>query len=548
MQFIQRVLQILSYPFQLVFAAPIALVNLSHRVRGMSLAARFALTVAVFMVLMTIVATCLYLWRQDRPDLLNALYNYTLRLGIVTLITPPFVYLAVRLWGEGHESRFPDIDAAWREGSAALAREGLSLAESPVFLVLGLRDKQQVRAFMKASGLKFAIYDTPEVASPLYFYSVRDYHLTVKDERWSPIFVVLTDASQTSKLVALAASLGRDRAYHAVNDTVRVDGVRAPEGGGDLGATMQPAGDMLRGTIVGGAGFIPPTPRPGPAGNLSATMVGGMTGGGPAAAPVTVLDKQEATQQSARLAHVCRLLERTRDPFCSLNGVLVVTPFSLLRRGAEQVRHLAQATRQDLRTIQKTAQMRCPAISLIGGMEHEPGFGELVRRVGAAPALEQRVGSKFEPWNPATRERLEALAELACDNVELNVYELFRKPDGYNKPGNSKLYGLLCRTRTGFQETLKEFLSKAFAQQSQDELPMLFAGCYFAATGEVEALRGFLKGVLADRLLERQDDLQWTDAAMRQDAAYEAWAKAGMLLCGLLVVATIGVAYFYWRK
>ena len=546
MQFIQRVLQILSYPFQLIFAAPIALISLSHRVRGMSLAGRLALIVAVFMVLMTIVATAVDLWRQDRPDLMNSLYNYTLRLGIIALITPPVVYVAVWLWGEGRESRFPDIDAAWREGSAALAREGLSLSESPVFLVLGLRDKQQVRAFMKASGLKFAIYDTPEVASPLYFYSVRDYHLTVKDERWSPIFVVCTDASQTSKLVAIAASMGRDRVQQPIDDTVRVDAGRQTDYAAEMSATMQPGGDALRGTIVGGAGgFTPPTPRPGPAGNLGATMVGG---GAPApASSLVVLDKQEATQQAARLAHVCRLLERTRDPFCSLNGVLVVTPFSLLRRGAEQVRHLAQATRQDLRTIQRTAQIRCPAISLIGGMEHEPGFGELVRRVGAGPALEQRVGSKFEPWNPATRERLETLAELACDNIELNVYELFRKPDGYNKPGNSKLYGLLCRTRTGFQEVLKEFLSKAFAQQSQDEVPMLFAGCYFAATGEVEALRGFLKGVLADRLLERQDDLQWTDAAMRQDAAYENWAKAGMLLSALLIVATIAL-YFYSRR
>jgi IcmF-related N-terminal domain len=545
MQFIQRALEILSYPFQLLFAAPIALVNLSRGVRGLSLAAQAALTVAVLMVLMTVAATGLYVWRQDRPDLLNALSSYTLRLAIVTLITPPFVYLAVWLWGEGRESRFPDINAAWQAGTAALAREGLSLTESPVFLVLGLRDKQQVRAFMKASGLKFAIYDTPEVASPLYFYAVHDYHLTVKDERWSPIFVVLTDASQTSKLVALSASLGRDRVHQPVDDTVRVDAQRGADFAAEVGATMQPAADALRGTIVGSGGFTPPTPRPGPPGNLGATLVGG--GGAPAAPARAVLDKQEATLQSARLAHVCRLLEQTREPFCALNGVLVVTPFALFRRGIEQVRDLAQATRQDLRTIQRTAQMRCPAISLIGGMEHEAGFGELVRRVGAAPALEQRVGSKFEPWNPATRERLELLAELACDNVELNVYELFRKPDGYNKPGNSKLYGLLCRTRTGFQEVLKEFLSKAFAQQSQDESPMLFAGCYFAATGEVEALRGFLKGVLADRLLERQDDLQWTDAALRQDASYENWAKAGMLVSGLLVLGALGM-YFYSRK
>jgi hypothetical protein len=546
MQFVQRVLQILSYPLQLLLAAPIALLSLSRRVRGLSLAFRLALIVFVFMLLLTIVATCLDWWRQDRPDLLTELYNYTLRLALVTLVAPPIVYVAVRLWSEGRESRFPDIDAAWREGTAALAREGLSLVESPAFLVLGLRDKQQVRAFMKASGLKFAIYDTPEVASPLYFYAVKDYHLTVKDERWSPIFIVPTDASQTGKLVGLAASLGRDRVQQPVDETVRVGASEF----GDPNATLSPGFDPMRQTI---GGYTPPTPRPGPAANLSATMGGGgfsaggtIVGGDGPVVSTAILDKQDATLQANRLAYICRLLERTREPYCSLNGVLVVTPFSLLRRGAEQVRHLAQATRQDLRTVQRTAQIRCPTISLIGGMEHEPGFGELVRRVGAGPALEQRVGSKFEPWNPATRERLEILAELACDNIELNVYELFRKPDGYNKPGNSKLYGLLCRTRTGFQEVLKEFLSKAFAQQSPDELPMLFAGCYFAATGEVEALRGFLKGVLADRLLERQDDLQWTEAALRQDAAYEFWAKVAMLGIALLVLATIGL-YFYPR-
>ena len=43
----------------------------------------------------------------------------------------------------------------------------------------------------------------------------------------------------------------------------------------------------------------------------------------------------------------------------------------------------------------------------------------------------------------------------ACDRVEGNVYDLFKMQDGYNKPGNTKLYNLLCRTRTGFSEVLK---------------------------------------------------------------------------------------------
>jgi hypothetical protein len=247
------------------------------------------------------------------------------------------------------------------------------------------------------------------------------------------------------------------------------------------------------------------------------------------------------------LSHVCRLLERARDPYCTLNGVLVVTPFGLLRRGPEQVRHLAHATRQDLRTIQKSAHLRCPVISLIGGMEHEAGFGELVRRVGPGPALEQRIGMRFEPWNPATRERLEALAVHACDRIEGNVYDLFKVQDGYNKPGNGKLYNLLCRTRTGFSDLLKLYLSGSVGQQDPDERPMLFSGCYFAATGEIERLQGFLKAVLADRMLENQDDLQWTEEALAQDAMRETWAKVGMAASGLLIIASGVLAYRYWR-
>jgi hypothetical protein len=187
-------------------------------------------------------------------------------------------------------------------------------------------------------------------------------------------------------------------------------------------------------------------------------------------------------------------------------------------------------------------------ISLVGGLEHEAGFGELIRRVGTGPALEQRIGMRFEPWNPATRERLEALAIHACDRIEGNVYDLYKMHDGYNKPGNGKLYNLLCRTRTGFSDLLKTYLGGAFAQQDPDERPMLFAGCYFAATGEIERLQGFLKAVLADRMLENQDDLQWTDEALRQDQAREAWARVGMVAAGLLVITTVVLTYRLFRR
>lgn len=552
MVFFRRALDILCYPFQLVLAAPVALLAASRAVRQRGAAVQAAFAVALFMGLLTLVATVLSSpWvRAENPDLGTVLWRYTLPLAALTLVTPPVVYLAVRLWTEGRQTRFADIDRAWHEGIAALAREGFLLTECPLFLVLGLRNERQVRAFMHATGCTFAVFGAPEGSSnPLYFYALKDYPLR-KDERVNVIFLVLTDASQCSRLVALASDApGRRRLAAAPEDTVRMREAQAA----GLRATLPEAtaGEPLRATATAAAEG--PAEAPAPPLNLRGTMDLGQSapptpGGGPVPEPAVLLDQPEQTLQAERLSHVCRLLVRGRDPFCPLNGVLVVAPFALLRRGAEQVRPLAQAVRQDLRTIQEHALLRCPVLALIGGMEHEPGFGELVRRVGTGPAMEQRIGMRFEPWNPATPERLEALAVHACDRIEGNVYDLFKQPEGYNKPGNGKLYNLLCRTRTGFVDLLKLYLAQGFGQQSPDEQPMLFAGCYFAATGELERLKGFLKAVLCDRMLENQDHLQWTEQALRRDAACQAWAKAGMLASGLLIVATAVAIVRYLRQ
>jgi hypothetical protein len=415
---------------------------------------------------------------------------------------------------------------------------------------LGLRNERQVRALMNAAGLQYALFGAPEGgANPLYFYAVKDYPLR-KDESWNIVYLVLTDASQTSKLVSLATEAGArgGPVMRPPDDTVRLDAMRQTRAQPDDATPRVGPVDQLRGSVV-----VPAAPPPMAGANLRGTMDLSEQRAAPGAVDesrnlAVMLDKPDQTRQAERLAHICRLIEKARDPFCTLNGVLVVTPFGLLRRGVEQARHLASAVRQDLRTIQASAHLRCPVISLIGGMEHEPGFGELVRRVGQGPALEQRIGMRFEPWNPATRERLEALAVHACDRVEGNVYDLFKMQDGYNKPGNTKLYNLLCRTRTGFSDLLKLYLSGAFGQQDPDERPMLFSGCYFAATGEIERLQGFLKSVLADRMLENQDDLQWTEEALAQDAARETWAKLCMAASGLFLILGGVLAWRYWKS
>jgi hypothetical protein len=557
---LSRIIVVLSKPFQLLFRTPAAWLSTIRALKAASPAMQAAVAAGLLLVLMTIIGSVLQRWSDNSPDWGVVFIQYTIWMLGLTLIIPPLVYGTVRVWMEGPVSHHPDIDRAWQDGVAALDREGLSLATCPVFLVLGLRNERQVRAFMNAAtakDLKYSVFGAPEGGSnPLYFYAVKNYPLK-KDESFDAIYIVLTDASQLSKLVSMASESRGEKALREPDDTVRFNDTRSTAArqqsaaGGGLNETIREDGGVASATLDD------ETPRPTSAAAIRGTLIGDLrttrveSGGstpGDSHRPTEVLDKSEQSRQSDRLAYVCRLLERARDPYCTLNGVLVVTPFRLLRRGVEQVKHLAAATRNDLHTIQRHARLRCPVVSLVGGMEHEPGFCELVRRVGPGPASEQRIGMGFDPWNPASRERMEALAVHASDRVEGNVYDLFKVQDGYNKPGNGKLYNLVCHTRTGFVDLLKAYLSHAFAES--DDRPMLFAGCYFAATGETERIKGFLKSVLADKMLISQDDLQWTDEAVQADRRCHILSAACMLLSGVMLLAIIGmlIAWMVWPR
>src|SRR5688500_4709578 len=226
----RSLLDILSYPFRLLLTAPVAALSASRRLRQLSTPAIVALVVAVFMVLLTLVFVSAQIFSEGGQ---RFEWSTLWMLVLLTLVTPPVVYWAVRLWLEGRGSRFPDIDFAWKQGMAALENEGLSPADSPLFLVLGIRNEYQARALMRSSGLNFAVQGIPEGPNPLYFYAVKDYPL--KGERWNPIFVVCVDASQASKISALASDAGRERAARMVDDTVRSHEMRGTMVSADAG-------------------------------------------------------------------------------------------------------------------------------------------------------------------------------------------------------------------------------------------------------------------------------------------------------------------------
>ena len=72
---------------------------------------------------------------------------------------------------------------------------------------------------------------------------------------------------------------------------------------------------------------------------------------------------------------------------------------------------------------------------------------------------------------------------------------------------------------------------------------MLFGGCYFAATGDSEDRQAFVKGVF-DKLPEQQEELEWTEEAIRQDQKHHALANLGFCLSTVLLLGLVGTIVF----
>ncbi|HEX3726220.1 MAG TPA: hypothetical protein VHV08_08250, partial [Pirellulales bacterium] len=124
--------------FNLLLRPLRAFPQLPRKLLGMSLAARAALLIGVFLVCCVVTAYVAFYFSQNRTPW--ELWWRPGRIAVLTLLViviPLVVYQALRLWLEGETSRFPDIDYAWNAGLAELQRHGLVLTEIPIFLVLG---------------------------------------------------------------------------------------------------------------------------------------------------------------------------------------------------------------------------------------------------------------------------------------------------------------------------------------------------------------------------------------------------------------------------
>ena len=269
-----RIIDYILSPFRLLLGWPLKLASASRSLLGMSLPARVALLLGLFLVLLVATAYVgVFLTDQDRTHWYEWI-RPTRVIGIICLCVaaPLVIYQALRLWLEGGDSRFPDIDRAWKDGLSALSKQGLSLDEVPLFLVLGASDERHGEAVMRASGLKFSVPGAPDGRAPLRWYvNERAAFLVCSgagclsrlNRQKSPVaesggIQQTLNAGEQRGVTGTLAAAGVTASAYASSDA-SISGTNPTDAGGDIYGTLQPS---IEGTAVAGSAAPQAVSRP----------------------------------------------------------------------------------------------------------------------------------------------------------------------------------------------------------------------------------------------------------------------------------------------
>jgi hypothetical protein len=524
--------------------------GLTARISSWFSAAGCAAWLTAFFLVLLVIGVWIVFWLDPSNVPWRHAMSWTRIVLIVLLVIaiPLVLYRAIRLWLEGDESAFPDIDFAWRAGMEALVQNGLLPTSAPLFLVLGSAGVRQEDALIKASGLALRIHDVPEGPAPLHWYASPD-----------GIYLVLSESCGLSSLAALlekrraqAASFGETGPAPLGHLPPTGEAAPSTPRAAPRPAPQAPRGGSARGTVMLDqfvaemqAAEAEPTEQAGTSTAAELPPLRESTAvPSTAADQPAILSQAESARQRARLKHVCQLVRHARFPLCPVNGVLLLLPFELLQATQRETQQLQKTTRSDLATLQRELAIRCPVTALVVGMHQERGFRELVRRVGRERATAQRFGRRFDLRTIPTAESISALCALTVGVFEDWIHTLFREAEALSRPGNLRLYGLLCKIRSTLSGVLSDVLvgSVGHDPQSRDLTePIPFSGCYFAATGQSEDQQAFVRGVF-EKLGEEQEEVEWTRGAQANNRRAQIVAASTGVFGGACLIAIVTLA------
>jgi hypothetical protein len=504
---------------------------------------------AVLHVLIVLLLLAGLLWVNLRSETIQAAIpqQELLRkswLPILFLLLYTLCWLSYWLWrllvSEDEGLRFPDIEEAWEEAKASLRQAGLNVSDVPLFLFLGQPEDDE-KALFQAAQINLLVKQAPtRDDAPLHVYANRD-------------AIYLTCAG--------ASLLGRHARYLAgkLRDKTMPDREESPSEDDDMVThTISPGGSGIleaRGPFADMAKVLHQAEHEGrPLTKVEKRELRRMyRQSQPQRSPLK--DPELIAYEAARLQFLCRLLVHDRRPFCAVNGVLLLVPFA--GTDSEQdATYTAEALQRDLAVTGSALQVDCPHYTLVCDLETASGFSEFLQRFAPKERL-RRLGQSC-PLNPdlqgtslraapkhATMKLLDSLAKWICQAVvPIWVYRNFQmeKADTPDRAALNRINGRLFLLADELQERSGRLATVLVRGLTARNGPLLFGGCYLAATGsDVEREQAFVRGLL-DRLSEGQSCVYWTQQTLEEEAAYARWVRFGWTFLAMVVLAVLCLA------
>ncbi len=430
---------------------------------------------------------------------------------------------------------FADIDEAWNQARAALVEAGIEFAGAPLFLVLG-RPASNAQAFMTASKMPLDVQQIPIKTNPaLQVYANKH-----------AIYVLALDAcllGRQAELLNEATQAPEPEADKKARHTVFDEPAKAPE---SAVPDVSPPDPLLASQNLLAEPAVALLSAPASDSTPWAVVDGKKR------MPSLLKRAEEVERYQRRLRYLARRITRDREPFCPLNGVLVLVPFAPME-SEDDSSQVATLCQMDLQVLHDTARTRCPLVVLVTDLETSPGYAALNERLDADRRV--RLFGQDLPLVPDVKpEQLPLVVSSSLGHFVdalgqwgfrlFRVEESARDDDARLSAANTQLFELMESIRVrapGLDRLLMRI------RCSEPALEFMLGGFYLAATGTTpDQDQAFVPGIF-QQLVANQNAVSWTDDALAEEADYQRWTTYGYAALAIFLIAMIMLLYSRWQ-
>lgn len=465
-------------------------------------------------------------------------------LPIIVLLVIGTFFLATRLWRllgpERDANAFPDLEMAWIESEAALAQAGINVRETPLFVVIG-KNTGSIDALFSGSKISWLVRQTPNrVDAPFQVYAHRQ-----------AIFIAFGSLSVLGKtLEQLAKNAPSDRPLELPKETVFDETKEAPTAAMMVAAKPEPKDDdpLATPNLLADEPVTTPSLMPQFAMADRLATLEELTAHQSRPRWQALAEGVE-DEARARFHSAMRIVARGRRPYCAINGALILLPQDSLVNLTD-AGQVASAIEDDLQTLARAGQTRCPAWLVISDIHTLAGFDALFGALDSE--RRQRLLGRDLPFRPDLTD--DAAAEMAAGGVasmtaslgqlaqRLFLLESAVVPAAQAFAINGKLFQLVEHLQQR-RPALEMLLRRIVLHEAKGGV--YFGGFYLAATGtDVNLDQAFVPGLFR-LMIDHQSKVTWTDEALAEEGDFQRWAIFGY--CAMAAFCVLLVALGYWR-